>query len=119
MEVKGKELIGPILGVIGSILLIADTFVVPVTPSSNSYVLFIGFGILGLIGATLSFTGKRAVGGGLMIGVGILGLMVVGGLVLLERFYPPYDTDPLLLVALFNPLLILCGGILVPRKIKG
>ncbi|MFW9829132.1 MAG: NosD domain-containing protein [Promethearchaeota archaeon] len=116
--IKGKEPAGLAFGVIGSSLLIVATFIVPVTPSFSRLALvpFIGCGVLGLIGATLSFKVKGGLGGGLMIGAGSLGLMFVGVLALVERFFPPYDTDALYLITLIYPFLILIGGILVPRK---
>jgi len=119
MEPKGKKLVSLIFGLIGSSLLIITAFIAPITPSPNNRTIlvgFIGIGVLGLIGAILSFIGKRALGGGLMIAMGIFGLMWVGVTALFERMIPPYDTDPLYLIALIYPLFILLGGILGPKK---
>ena len=113
MGAKGKELAGPIVGIIGSTLLIVAALFGLI--SIGLGILFVIrimttliLGILGLIGAILGFTGKRVPGAVLMLLAGIVA--VVGMFIPIGIYYLPIT----LVYTFFfvDPFLVLIGGIL-------
>jgi len=114
MGAKGKELAGPIVGIIGSTLLIVAALFGLITIGLD--ILFVIrimttliLGILGLIGAILGFAGKRVPGAVLML---LAGIVAVVGTFIPIGFY---GFLPITLVYTFffvDPFLVLIGGIL-------
>jgi len=130
--VKGKALVGPILGVIGATLLViagfvgfgaqaliaalispltfADIGLDPTLLTMNS-VLTLVWGLLGLIGAILAFTGKK---------IGVY-LMLIFGLIATVGMFVPIGSYTIIISIPINmnssmffvdPVLLLLGGIL-------
>ena len=133
--VKGKALVGPILGVIGATLLTIAGFIgfgaiatlqvllstygltwadIGLDPSllTVNAILTLIWGLVGLIGAILAFTGKR---------IGVY-LMLISGLIATVGMFIPLGTYILIIVPIavnmnssmffVDPILILLGGIL-------
>ena len=133
--VKGKALVGPILGVIGATLLTVAGFIgfglmatlqallatygltwadVGLDPSllNVSAILTLVWGLLGLIGAILAFLGKK---------IGVY-LMLIFGLIATVGMFIPIGTYTILLVSIpvnmntsmffVDPILLMLGGIL-------
>ena len=97
MEAKGKELVAPIVGTIGSILLFISGFysLSPLTVYLTNF----GIGLLGLIGALYGLTKNRT--------YGALIMWISGGLALIAIFSGSMGT-----FFFIEPILLLIGGIL-------
>ena len=113
--VKGKLLIGPIIAIIGSMLLLIGGLLAVTNPFIQiimavfptialSFVMPIILGVLGLVGALMAATGRK-VGNYVVI---ISGLVAVIGM-----FIPVFFIFPLVMSLFYvDPILILIGGIL-------
>ncbi|MFX0026374.1 MAG: hypothetical protein ACFE8M_08150 [Candidatus Hermodarchaeota archaeon] len=139
MAAKGKALVGPIIGIIGSAILLiaafiafgaqavvqqqltllgitwADIGVDPMIFTLRS-VLTLVFALLGLIGAIIGFLGKRIGAILMLIGgiVAVVGLFIPIGAVDLSSYIPGMVIPIPLTYSMFwvDPFIILVGGIL-------
>ncbi|MFX0033352.1 MAG: hypothetical protein ACFE8E_06045 [Candidatus Hodarchaeota archaeon] len=115
MGAKGKELAGPIVGIIGSsLLIVAALFGLITIGLGMLFVIRIMttliLGILGLIGAILGFAGKRVPGAVLML---LAGIVAVIGMFIPIGLYLGYIPVTLVYTFFFvDPFILLVGGIL-------
>ena len=136
MPARGKELVGPIIGILGSIMLFFGGFL-RITFQSNiqaelefhgltwadigvdpllltlGMILTISFAILGIIGALLGFIGKRIPGSLLMLLAGssaAVGMFVPLGLIDTGTLISPIMLS--YTYVFLDPYIILLGGIL-------
>ena len=91
---------GPVLGLIGSIMLLIAGVISIFISGIIVIVLTIIFAILGLIGASMGFSGKKSAGGALLLVAAILALIF------------PWLGLSAHLIFFIDPILMLIGGIL-------
>ncbi|MFW9828242.1 MAG: hypothetical protein ACFFEY_11645 [Candidatus Thorarchaeota archaeon] len=115
MVVKGKALVGPILGLIGSVLLIIAGIIGFTNPLIQfamvlfpllalSFIMPLILGGLGLLGSLLGLFGKK---------FGNIITLIIGIVAVIGMFIPLYFPFPLVLSLFWvDPFLILVGGIL-------
>ena len=114
MVVSGRKLIGPIIGIIGTSMMLIAAFLSIFDPM---FLVTLSIGLLGLIGAILGFTGKRIAGGSLMLIAGIIPYLLfyfnVGSFFLIGYSYIAGTSifSNLVLFAL-DPILLIIGGFL-------
>jgi len=113
--VKGKLLIGPILALIGAILLLIAGLIAVTNPILQlamqliptlalTFVMPIILGILGLVGAFMAATGRK---------VGNYVTIIVGLVAVIGMFIPIYFIFPLVMSFIYiDPFLVLIGGII-------
>lgn len=118
MGAKGKEVACPILGAIGSSLIIITVLIeIDIVPWPT-LIFFSAIGVLSLVGTILGFVGKTAHGVEIMLAAGIVGifLMLSINFFLLMFFNHNFFYQFLLLFTLIGPFLVLLGGILGSQK---
>jgi hypothetical protein len=114
MAAEGKELAGPIIGLIGSILLLISgflTFVGSLVAIGFLSILTLLIGVVGIIGASIGLGGKKDPEPVLMLIAGLVG--VIGMFIPITIFTPYYRQVMLVYPFIFiDPFLVLLGGIL-------
>jgi len=122
MRDKIKKYIGPIFGLIGSLLslTVGISYITFGLPLGGFYGLVPVFSffifVLGLIGAIVGFFGGRSISKGIMIIAGVFALLFI----LSSGIFLSIFSMLLLILAVFSTILIIIGGILVssPKKSK-
>ena len=108
MGAKGKELAGPILGIIGVTMYFIVVFFL-LFFNLIDFLIMLSITAVGLIGAILGFTGKRVAGGALMLISGIIPYILYyigfGEWFLIGWVF-------LFVLFAFDPILLILGGIL-------
>jgi hypothetical protein len=97
MEAKGIELIGPVIGIGGGILLLISG-IASLSPLTV-YLINFGLGLLGLIGAIYGLTRNRTLGALIMLISGLLAILAIFSGSMGTFFF-------------IGPILLLIGGIL-------